>query len=403
MFEQTIETSATPHVTVTECLGNLVVRGSEERQVTIQVQGGADDAALEREGETFTLVARAGCLISCPPATTITVGTGQGNLKIKGVEGPVTIGTVHGNVNLRAVGPTALEQASGNLSVRQVAGDLRVQTLRGNARVHQVEGSLSLSQVDGNLVAEGLQGGLAAEQVRGNVRLGPPFSPGATYRLSANGNLTVHLLADASLHLALRAGDGVRSRIPDLTLEEAEEETRGVLGTGEASLEAQVGGRVYLRPLEPGEGPAEGLPLDFVADLEGLGAQIEARVAEAMAEMEVRLAESLGRIDSEEIHRRVERATEQALRAAGRAGERARREVERATKRARQEAEREAERARLRAERAERRWQRASGQRPRPRQEPATDEERLRVLRLVEEGKITTKQAADLLAALEGR
>ncbi len=407
MFEQTVETSATPHITVTECLGNLVVRGSEVQQVTIQVQGGADDAVLEQKGETFTLATRAGCLISCPPATTITVGTGQGNLKIKGVEGPVTIGTVHGNVNLRAVGPTALEQASGNLSVRQVAGDLRVQTLRGNARVHQVEGSLSLSQVDGNLVAEGLQGGLTAEQVKGNVRLGPPFSPGATYRLSANGNLTVHLLADASLHLALRAGDGVRSRIPDLALEEEEEEeTRGILGTGEASLEAQVGGRVYLRPLEPGEGLAEGLPLDFVADLEGLGAQIEARVAEAMAEMEVRLAESLGRIDSEEIHRQVERATEQALRAAGRAGERARQEIERATDRARREAERarlRAERARLRAERAERRWQRSSGRRPRPRQEPATDEERLRVLRLVEEGKITTKQAADLLAALEGR
>lgn len=392
MFEQTVETSATPHITVTECLGNLVVRGSEERQVTIQVQGGADDAALEREGETFTLVARAGCLISCPPATTITVGTVQGNLKIKGVEGPVTIGTVHGNVNLRAVGPTALEQVSGNLSVRQVAGDLRVQTLRGNARVHQMEGSLSLSQVDGNLVAEGLQGGLAAEQVRGNVRLGPPFSPGQTYRLSANGNLTVHLLADASLHLALRAGDGVRSRIPDLALEEAEEETRGVLGTGEASLEAQVGGRVYLRPLEPGEGPAEGLPLDFVADLEGLGAQIEAHVAEAMAGMAARLEEGLSHIDDQAIRERVERATEKALRKAGQAAGQARRV-----------AEREAEKARLRAERAERRWQRASGRRPRPRQEPATSKEQLRVLRMVEEGKITPEQAADLLAALEGR
>jgi len=32
-----------------------------------------------------------------------------------------------------------------------------------------------------------------------------------------------------------------------------------------------------------------------------------------------------------------------------------------------------------------------------------TDEERLRVLRLVEQGKITPDQAADLLAALEGR
>ena len=88
----------------------------------------------------------------------------------------------------------------------------------------------------------------------------------------------------------------------------------------------------------------------------------------------------------------MERAREQALRTAGRAAERAR-----------QTAGREAERARLRAERAERRWQRASGRRPRPKRESVTDEERMRVLRMVEEGKLSPEQAADLLAALEGR
>jgi len=392
MFEQIFGTSATPHITVTECMGNLVVRGSEERQIMLHAQGRTDDAVLEREGETFTLVARADCLLTCPPATTLTIGRVQGNLRVERVDGPVTSGTVHGNVKLRAVGPTALEQVFGNLSVRQVTGDLRAQIIRGNARVCQVEGTLSLDQVDGNLVAEGLQGGLATEQVGGNVWLRPPFSPGQTYRLSAKGNLAVNLPASASLRLAIRARGRVRSRVPDLTLEETDGETQGVLGAGEASLEAQVGGNVTLRPLEPAEGLAEGLPLDFVADLEGLGAQIEANIAEAMAEMGVRLEKSLSHIDDQEIRQQVEREAERALRKA-----------ERAAGHARRRAEREAERARLRAERAERRWRRASGQRVHPRREPATDEERMRVLRMVEEGKITPEQAADLLAALEGQ
>lgn len=374
MFEQTIETSATPHITITECLGNLVVLGSEERRITLRLRNGADDVTLEREGETLTLVARAGCRLTCPPGTTLTVRTVTGNLRVEGVESTVAIGTVHGNVDLRGVGPTTLEQVFSNLNVRKVAGNLEAQITRGNARLRRVEGPLSLGQVDGNLVAEGLQGGLAAEQVRGNVRLGPPFSPGLTYRLSANGNLTVRLPADASLRLALRAAGRVRSRVPGLVLEKAEGETRGILGAGEASLEAQVGGNVYLRPVE-------GFEFDFMADLEGLGAQIEAHIAEAMAELDTRLEESLSRIDSEGIRHRVERAAE----------------------RVRRQAEREAERARLRAERAERRWRRASGRRPRPRREPVTDEERMRVLRLVEQGKITPEQAADLLAALEGR
>jgi len=356
MFEQTIETSATPQITVAECTGDLVVRGSDKRQVTVRLQDGADDVVLEREGETLTLTAHADCTLTCPSDSTLTVRTVRGDLKVKGVQGTVAIGDAYGNVGLRAVGPVAIEQVFGNLSARQVRGSLEV------------------------------------KHIRGSIRLGPPFPSATTYRLSADGNLTVRLPDDASLRLVLRAGGKVRSRVPGLILEEEGEETRGILGAGEAILEARVGGNVYLRPSEPERVAAEAGEFDFAAGLEGLGATIESHIAEAMAEMEARLEEGLSRIDSEEIRSRMERAAEKARRAA-----------ERAAERARQKAEREAERARLRAERAERRWRRASGRRPRPRREPAVDEERLRVLRLVEQGKITPGQAADLLAALEGR
>ena len=425
MIEQRFETSATPHITVTECLGNLVVRGSEERRVTMRVLSDTGDATLERAGETFTLQARTDCFLTCPPDTTITVESVGGNLQVEEVTGPVTAGTAHGNVDLSAVGPTALEQVFGSLRVRQVQGDLRVQAVKGNAQVYQVEGSLSLDRVDGNLEAAGLQGGLAAEQVRGNARLGPPFSPGMTYRLNSHGNLTLPLPAESSLRLSLRARGDVVSNVPGLVLEEVEGETTGVLGAGEASLEAQAKGNVTLRPFERGEGsaaealfgggwgwpweegPAAGLPFDFMADVEGLEEQIQARIGEAMAEMNARLEESLGRISDERLReqarRQAERAMERARRAAERATERARRTAEREGERVRRKAEQDAERSRMWAERAERRWQRASGSRPRPKSEPITDEERMRVLHMVEEGKVTPEQAADLLAAMEGR
>jgi hypothetical protein len=392
MFEQTFETSATPHITVGECLENLVVRGSERRRVAFHVQGGAEDATLEREGETFTLTARADCLIACPPETTLTIDGVRGNLRVEGVTGPITGGTVNGNVKLRDVGPTALEQTFGNLSARRVAGELRAEITRGNAQAGHLEGPLSLNRVDGNLVAAGLEGGLAADQVRGNVQLGPPFSPGQTYKLNTNGNLDVRLPHEASLRLAIQTRGGLRSRMPDLALEKTDEEARGVLGAGEANLEAQVDGNVTLRPAELTEGPTGGVPFEFVANLEGLGARIEARIAEEMAEMEARLAENLGRVEDEGVRRRMERA-----------GERARRAAEGAAQRARRQAEQEAERARLRAERAERRWRRASGRRSHPPRAPVMDKERMRVLRMVEDGKITPEQAADLLAALEGQ
>ena len=392
MFKQTIETSGTPHITVTECLGDLAVRGSEELQVTFRTRGEDDDVVLEQEGETFTIETRADCSLVCPFGSTLTVRTVRGDLKVKEVRGPVAVATVYGDVVLRTVGPTVLEQAHGDLSARQVAGDLHVRSLAGDARVRDVEGMLSVGQVGSDLKAEGLQGGLAADAVGADVWLGPPFSPGAVYRLTAGSDLKLRIPADASLSLALRVGGRVHSRIPDLAPEEVEGEVRGVLGAGEASLEAQVGGSVYLRPLGAERAPGADIEFDFVADLEGLGAQIEASITEAMAEVEARLEESLSRIDNQGLRLRMERKAKQALR-----------KTERAADKTRRKAQQEAERARLRAERAERRWQRASGRRSRSKQEQATDEERMRVLRLVEEGKVSPEQAADLLAALEGR
>ncbi len=392
MFKQTFKTVTTPHITVTECMGNLVVRGSEKQQIDLRLQGEMDNVTLEQEGDNITLSSHAGCHITCPNDTVFTVGVVLGDLKVDGAKGPITIEAVHGNATLRGVGPTILGRTFGGLRVRQAMGDLQAQITSGNVRIRHLAGSLSLERVDGNLTVDGLQGELSAGNIRGNVRLGALFSPGQTHRVNASGNLTVYVPIEAGLNLSIQANGDVRSSLPGLVLEETDDGLQGILGNGEASLEAQTKGNVSLRPMRLEEEVDE-IPLDFVADLEGIGGQIEARISEAMAQMEIRLDESLGRIDSDQIRFEMERVKKQAMR-----------KTEQAAERTRRVAEREAERARMRAERAERRWRRASGRKKHhPKREPATDEERMRVLHMVEEGKITPEQAAELLAALEGR
>ena len=58
MLEQTIETSATPHITVADCLRNLTVQGLDEQRVIVRVDGEAEDLTVEREGETLNLSAK---------------------------------------------------------------------------------------------------------------------------------------------------------------------------------------------------------------------------------------------------------------------------------------------------------------------------------------------------------
>jgi hypothetical protein len=385
MYERTIETSASPHVTVEACRGNLTVRGDAEREIALLVQGEEDEVVLEREGQSVSLTLPDQTMVICPPKTTLDIRRVLGNLRVEGVEGPITGAAIHGNVRVRAVGPVALEETLGNLRARDVVGGLQGEDVKGNAQVQNLDGELILERVAGNLMAEGIEGGLRADEVRGNVRLGPPYSAGATYRVNASGNLAVSVPTDASLRVALQAGGRVDARVPGLELEETDGDMVGSLRAGEATLEAKVQGNASLRSTEAADS------YEIGPNLEGLSAEIEWQVNEAVARMATRLEESLGRIDTGGIRQRVDQATEQARQKAEQAAEQARRRAEQA-----------AERARMRAEGAERRWRRVSGQPSQPSRAAATDEERLRVLRMVEEGQLTPEQASELLAALEG-
>ena len=405
MWTQTVETTLSPTVVVEECLGDLSIQGTDEPRLTLSLRNGADALTLRREGEDVFLTLRADTYLTCPRGARLTLVTVRGDLRIREVSGPLTVGAISGDGLLRQVGPLTVGEIYGDLSLQGAAGEVRIREVFGDAGMRDVDGLLSVRAVRGDLRAAGLRGGAAVESVGADLHLRPPYIPGAEYRFGVGSTARIVVPAGASVRFALRAGGRVRSTVPGLSLTETKGMMTGTLGDGQARIEVTAGSRILLVP-EAAEEAEWGA---WAAGMEDIGAVVEARVAEAMALLEARLEESLRRVDSEEIRRRVEKAAERARQAAERyareAGEAARREAERARREAQREAERarrEAERARMQAERAERRWQRASGRRPEV-SRPAAGEEILRVLRLVEEGKITPEQAAELIAALEGK
>jgi len=388
MWTQTVETTLSPTIVVEECLGDLSVQGVDEPRLTLSLRNGADALSLRREGEDVFLTLRADAHLTCPRGARLTLWAVRGDLRVRDISGPLTVGAVSGDGLLRRVGPLTVGEIYGDLSLQGAAGEVRIREVFGDARLQEVDGPLSV------------------RAVRGDLRLRPPYVSGAAYCFGVGSTARIVVPADANVRFALRAGGRVRSSVPGLSLAEAGGVMTGALGDGEAVLEVTAGSHILLVP-EVAEEAEWGA---WATGMEDIGAVVEARVAEAMALLEARLDETLRSVDSEEIRRRVERAAERARQAAERyareAGEAARREAERARREAEREAERarrEAERARMQAERAERRWQRASGRRPEPARTATAEAEILRVLRLVEEGKLTPEQAAELLAALEGK
>jgi hypothetical protein len=428
MTTQTFEITEKAQITITECLGNLAVKGTDANTVTVKTSGTDDEARISQEGDTLVINARTDCQVLCPDNTVLNIEAVHGDLKVKDVHGDLMINSVNGNTSLREVGPTTVESIAGDLRARNVSGNLAVESVAGDARITIVSGEASIESIGSDLKAEGLTQGLTVESAGSDVRLEPPFTAGMVYEVRAGSDLVIRLPENPNVRFELQAGGGVRTSTPDLVLHQEGGVTTGALGEGAALIKAQVGGRVVIK-LAGAEGdyPKDfdfdfDIDLSFLDSLNELGPMIEARVAQAMAGLEVGLQEGLRHIDGDRIRMHVERAAEQAQRAAERVAEEARRVAEHEAERARRSAEHEAERARMRAEHAERRWQRASGYPtppepptpptpptaptpPTPPEAPAHTadelrEERLQVLRMVQEGTLTPEDAAKLLAAL---
>ena len=429
MYQKTISVSEAPRVEVTTCHGDLSVTAWDKAEVLVEVDDEGTLTLEEREG-TLALAFDGEGSLTVPAGARLVILEVHGNLTVKEVKGAVEVTTVHGDAWLKeGAGGLALKTVQGDLSLEGWAGAADIGTAQGDASLRQIGGDVVIGAVGGDLAAQAVEGALSAAAVGGDADLrelsgalslkavggdlsGRDLAAGAdvarvggdallktvfagphTYRVQAGGDIAVRALPDSSATFTLQAGG--RIRVKGLAGEAAEGGGwRGVLGGGEAQVALIAGGSLKFRGDGEDEPGTEGAPFDFDFGcmgtmmgwgMEGMGARIQQHVAD-----------KLGKIDFEAIaHREADRARRHMEREMGRA------------QRQWEKAQRKAEHGRGRrggpwpfdwgmgqssqssAERSE------SG-------EPASEEERLAVLKMLAEGKITASEAEALLRALGG-
>jgi DUF4097 and DUF4098 domain-containing protein YvlB len=462
MYQQTISVSEAPRVEVTGCHGDLTVTAWDQPDVLIEVDDEQILTVEEREDAVAMAVNGDGSL-TVPTGASLTILQAHGNLSIEGVKGGVEVATVHGDawlkdgagnlalntaqgglalegwdgaVNVGMVqGDATLKDGAGSLALNTVQGELALEgwdgavnagTVQGDAALRQTSGDVNLGTVGGDLAAEdtngalsvasvggdaylrGLDGALSlgsvggdlagrdlaadvdVAQVGGDASLKTVFAGPHTYRIQAGGDIAVKALPDSSATFTLQAVGG-RIKVKGLAAEAAEGgQWRGVLGDGEAQVTLISHGSIKLRAVDQDDREEEYAPFGAgfgeVGAIAGWGEELGQRIQQ-------HVAEKLGKIDFEAIARRE--------------AERARRHAEREMARA----QRQWEKAQRKAERAQHKkggpwpfeWGGGySAQPPAGRRQPVSEEERMAVLKMLAEGKISAAEAETLLQALEG-
>jgi len=422
MEQKTLETSMNPGVVIQEVMGNLQVKGWERPE--IQMRAEPDCLNCIQDGDTVTINCSSDLAIRLPGNAAIQLEQANGDARFKLLEDVLAINRINGNLVLRSVGKTTVNQVNGNLTCRQSTADLQVDQVNGNVVVREANGSCLFGQIHGNLDLISVDGSVNAD-VDGNAKLKLYQMLGDTYKISADGNIFLDLVSNANVKLNLSSDSNqIRIRLPGNAQTIREESYELVLGEGTASMELSASGGVSVSGLEdqeetPGsyddEGePFMGLPDDFGDRIANqVEAQIEAQmdlITRQMNEQLSRMTEAFNRygMTDDEAEEMMNETRRKSAEAAARAEEKMRQAQEKLERKMESYSQRRHTRApgRRSGTGGSREWRFNWSPPPKPRPAPAppevSEEERLMILKMLEEKKISMDEAAKLLSALDG-
>jgi hypothetical protein len=386
MRQSTIAVSGPLTVIIDHVEGDLQVAGWDRAEVSAKTDGKEFD--LRVEGDKAYARSVGDLILYLPREANLQTGNISGDADIRAVSGNTRIENVAGDLQMRAVGPVTLNNVGGDLSVRGCAGDFSAEHIGSDASLRDVQGNLKLSMVGSDLYLRNTSANIQAQTGADAILYLQP-KPVANVTIKARADILLRLPATVDAELSLQGGSMESIRVDFAGVEPGEAGvTRKVkLGSGTAKIRLTAGGDLIVT--------SRADEWQSLADFDsgGLDEMFPGRFPDISAHLH------------EHISQQIQEATQNAQRHR----ERTERRVEAAMRRA-EEKMRASERrskfmgvvvGRVNAGRPPSPTPPPAP--PAPISEPVSDAERLAVLKMLQDKKISLQDAEKLLAALEGK
>jgi hypothetical protein len=419
MEKKFVTTQGSPNVLIEVVQGDLRLKGQEELEVVAKASS-AEDLSLETRGEQIVISSQGDLSVRVPLNAQVSILTVHGNATAKALDGNLLFDTVHGDLTLRGVGPTQVNVVHGELAAKNIGGDFVINRIEGDAEVRDIQGSFSVTEiVRGNLRLDDVNADANAT-TDGNLTLRIDPAPGQTYTFQAKGNIFCRLSEDSSVELCVPKANKVVVNLPDMqTSAPIQTPYALTLGEGDAELTLSAAGNVVIDSHAP-DWDLDDFDLEINAEVDGMadsiGLQIEQQIEAQMRMVEENLNAQMFNLTNrlgasrltEEQSRRVEERVRQAQERIEQKLASAQRKIEQksraAERRKRIDIRIKAGDNPVSQTRTGHRWGIPTPPiPPTPPSDPVSEEERLMILRMLEQKKINLDQAEQLLSALEGK
>jgi hypothetical protein len=414
MQQQSIQINPTAKILVQVVHGDLRVAGWDRNELMVKTSG--SQLVIAPDPEPIKLSCDEDVILYLPHDVTLNVEKVDGDASLQALHGPVTLGPIAGDLTLKDLGPVTLATVAGDASFRNI-GALNAESVSGDFAMRSGHGVCAIDHIGGDASIRDIDDMVAIENVGSdvyirNVHAGVNISAGAdvalyleplagqTYDISSGDDLILRIPPDSNVKIHLTGGspDSIHVDFPGIELPDDCSGCEVIIGTASDDMAEMV--------LTAGDDLLVTSRADSWESAADFG--VGMRDGSDWAVPPFTLPDDF----SERINQRVQAAMERAqshiaaaTRRAEANGHRASVKIEAAMRRA----EAKARAAEVRARRGQAninigRWNwDVTPHGPVQSEPPVSDEERLTILKMLQEKKITVEEAEKLLAALEGK
>lgn len=406
MAQHTIPIDDISQLVIISTGGSLYLTGWNRDEIRIKDPTKQDSFSKEKDRIEITFPNDG--IVHLPHHLPVTIESVGKDAVIKGIGSPIQISSVGGDLILSDVSPSNVKSVGGDVFAKRIQGDLVIENVGKDCLINNVKGQLSLQQVGKDIQIEKVAGGIEAlAGGDGQVNFSPV--PWQAYSITAGGDISIAVPEDCNAELSIESGKkDITVKLGSIDEKVNDKNFTKQLGEGGPSIMLSAGGSVFitsdnfswLSPLQINAEQFENIAVDF-------SAQTAEQIKNHLRHWEADLRESLSGLSDSMESAGLSEENLQKIKI----------QIEEGSRLAVQKAELAAVKAQAKVEKSIAKAQRKAQKMKRKTREfdldqffasqidkkSVSDSERLMILEMLQEKKISPEEADDLLKALEGK
>lgn len=309
---------------------DLVLQGWDRMEIQPLSESRAG-LSVTQAGDTVRVQCNADLDLTIPAMAPVVIERVSGDAHLRNLIGSVQVQRIGGDLSAQQVGALDIQVVGGDCSTMDVAGPLAIQRVGGDLLGDRLAGPVRLEYVGGD-VSLRMGGGALQLRAGGDVDISLDAVPGDGLRMVAGGDVVLGLPQSAAMELEINSrGRDIRLEVGELDEDIEKRFHRVTLGAGGPKVNIEAGGDVLVTDnpslvaeqfeglgnlgetledqwkvrLERQSEQLEDFGRNFGHKAEELTDRINRRVDEAMRQADSRMQEAMKRL--EERTRRLER------------------------------------------------------------------------------------------------